>query len=56
MFIILFELYLSSKYFPASKCKDTNPVVENDEMFPYNDKHLANLTLAQVKVSNNDSK
>ncbi|GAA6031318.1 hypothetical protein JCM8097_005600 [Rhodosporidiobolus ruineniae] len=31
------------------KCFDTGPVVENDPMYPYVGKYIANLTLAQVK-------
>ncbi|GAA6014165.1 hypothetical protein JCM10207_006119 [Rhodosporidiobolus poonsookiae] len=31
------------------KCFDTGPVVENDPVFPYVGKYIANLTLAQVK-------
>ncbi|KAK9893671.1 PLC-like phosphodiesterase [Cystobasidium minutum MCA 4210] len=32
------------------KCKDTKPVVENDPLFPYVGKYIANLTLAQIKT------
>lgn len=32
-----------------TKCLDTKPVFENDPMFPYVGKYIANLTLAQVK-------
>lgn len=47
--IIVLHNYLS-KTNTASKCKDTNPVTPDDPVFPYNDKHVANLTLAQVKT------
>ncbi|KAI6134046.1 PLC-like phosphodiesterase [Pisolithus croceorrhizus] len=32
------------------KCRDTNPVVPNDPMFPYVGKLVANLTLAQIQT------
>lgn len=32
------------------KCKDTKPAVPNDPQFPYVNKFIANLTLAQVKT------
>ncbi|TFL06353.1 PLC-like phosphodiesterase [Pterulicium gracile] len=34
----------------ATKCLDTRPVEEEDPMFPYVGKNIANLTLAQVKT------
>ncbi|WVW82130.1 hypothetical protein I302_104135 [Kwoniella bestiolae CBS 10118] len=33
-----------------TKCKDTGAVVENDPLYPYVGKYIANLTLAQVKT------
>lgn len=35
---------------PAEKCKDTSPVTPDDVQFPYVGKHIANLTLAQIKT------
>ena len=34
----------------ATKCRDTSPVSEGDEMYPYVGKNVANLTLAQIKT------
>lgn len=34
----------------ATKCQDTNPVYEGDELYPYVGKNVANLTLAQIKT------
>lgn len=34
----------------TEKCRDTNPVVPNDPMFPYVGKLVANLTLAQIQT------
>ncbi|WWC86085.1 uncharacterized protein L201_000956 [Kwoniella dendrophila CBS 6074] len=33
-----------------TKCKDTGAVMDNDPMYPYVGKYIANLTLAQVKT------
>ncbi|TIA82458.1 hypothetical protein E3P92_01508 [Wallemia ichthyophaga] len=38
------------EYVMPSKCLDTAPVVEEDSMWPYVGKHIANLTLAQIKT------
>ncbi|KAJ2920167.1 hypothetical protein MD484_g184, partial [Candolleomyces efflorescens] len=35
---------------PAEKCRDTSPVTPGDPLFPYVGKHVANLTLAQIKT------
>jgi glycerophosphoryl diester phosphodiesterase len=34
----------------ATKCRDTQPAFEGDEMWPYVGKNVANLTLAQIKT------
>ncbi|KAG8751165.1 hypothetical protein FRC12_012560 [Ceratobasidium sp. 428] len=34
----------------STKCKDTKPVVQNDPLYPYVGKYVANLTLAQIKT------
>ncbi|CED84305.1 plc-like phosphodiesterase [Phaffia rhodozyma] len=36
--------------FVATKCKDSQPVFDNDPMYPYVGKYIANLTLAQIKT------
>ncbi|KAG8681569.1 hypothetical protein FRC08_015549 [Ceratobasidium sp. 394] len=33
-----------------TKCKDTKPVTQNDPLYPYVGKYVANLTLAQLKT------
>ncbi|KDR84848.1 hypothetical protein GALMADRAFT_233276 [Galerina marginata CBS 339.88] len=40
----------------AEKCNDTAPVTKNDPDFPYVGKHIANLTLAQIKTLDCGSK
>ncbi|KAK2462021.1 hypothetical protein APHAL10511_006484 [Amanita phalloides] len=40
----------------AEKCQDTAPAFENDPDFPYVGKHIANLTLAQLKMLDCGSK
>jgi len=34
----------------ATKCRDTGPVFDGDEIYPYVGKNVANLTLAQIKT------
>jgi glycerophosphoryl diester phosphodiesterase len=34
----------------ATKCRDTGPAFEGDEIYPYVGKNVANLTLAQIKT------
>ncbi|PPQ62788.1 hypothetical protein CVT24_000482 [Panaeolus cyanescens] len=34
----------------SEKCRDTKPAFKNDPLFPYIGKHVANLTLAQIKT------
>ena len=34
----------------ATKCRDTQPAFEGDEIYPYVGKNVANLTLAQIKT------
>ena len=36
----------------ATKCIDTAPAWEGDDMFPYVGKNVANLTLSQIKTLN----
>lgn len=40
----------------ATKCSDTKPAFANDPDFPYVGKHIANLTLAQIKTLDCGSK